>query len=120
MRAHASRNVRIVGGEPGGCWTGGFGRQLRAVALSPFVRQRLAMKTPREHYADLERLVDLIEAGELTPNIERTYPLHQAPDAIGTSKPDTRGASSSSRWQTAPEADPASRRADVSNVDSRA
>jgi NADPH:quinone reductase-like Zn-dependent oxidoreductase len=72
MRAHARGTLVIVGGEPGGCWTGGSGRQLRAVAPSPFVRQRLAMKTPREHYADLERLVDLIEAGELTPNMERT------------------------------------------------
>jgi NADPH:quinone reductase-like Zn-dependent oxidoreductase len=72
----------IVGGEGGGRWTGGFGRQLRAVALSPFVRQRLTMKTPREHFADLERLVALIEAGELIPIIEQTYPLHQAPDAM--------------------------------------
>jgi NADPH:quinone reductase-like Zn-dependent oxidoreductase len=72
----------IIGGEDGGRWTGGFGRQLRAVALSPFVRQRLTMKVPREHYADLERLVALIESGELTPIIEQTYPLHQAPDAM--------------------------------------
>jgi NADPH:quinone reductase-like Zn-dependent oxidoreductase len=72
----------IVGGEDGGRWTGGFGRQLRTVALSPFVRQRLTMKTPREHYADLERLAVLIEAGELNPIIEQTYPLHRAPDAM--------------------------------------
>lgn len=72
----------IVGGEDGGRWTGGFGRPLRAVALSPFVRQRLTMKTPREHYADLERLVALIEAGKLTPIIEQTYPLHETPDAM--------------------------------------
>jgi NADPH:quinone reductase-like Zn-dependent oxidoreductase len=72
----------IVGGENGGRWTGGFGRQLRAVALSAFVRQRLVMKTPKEHYADLERLVDLIEAGKLTPAIGGTYPLDRAPDAM--------------------------------------
>jgi NADPH:quinone reductase-like Zn-dependent oxidoreductase len=72
----------IVGGENGGRWTGGFGRQLRAVALSPFVRQRLAMKTPHEHHADLERLARLIEAGDVTPVIDRTYPLDQAPDAM--------------------------------------
>ena len=50
--------------------------------MSPFVRQRLVMKTPKEHYADLERLVDLIEAGKLTPAIETTYPLDRAPDAM--------------------------------------
>jgi NADPH:quinone reductase-like Zn-dependent oxidoreductase len=77
-----SGTLVIVGGEGGSRWTGGFGRSLRAVALSPFVRHRLAMKTPREHYSDLERLAALIEAGELTPVIDKTYPLHQAPDAM--------------------------------------
>ncbi|MFI5898464.1 NAD(P)-dependent alcohol dehydrogenase [Actinoplanes sp. NPDC051513] len=72
----------LVGGEDGDRWTGGMGRQLRAVALSPFVRQRLTMKTPKEHYTDLERLAQLIEAGELTPTIDKTYPLDQAPDAM--------------------------------------
>ena len=59
-----------------------MGRQLRAVALSPFVRQRFTMKTPKEHYADLERLTQLIEAGDLTPTIDKVYPLPQAPDAM--------------------------------------
>jgi NADPH:quinone reductase-like Zn-dependent oxidoreductase len=61
---------------------GGMGRQLRAVALSPFVRQRLTMKTPKEHYTDLERLARLIETGQLSPTIDKTYPLNQAPDAM--------------------------------------
>ena len=39
----------IVGGEGGGHVTG-MGRQLRALALSPFVGQRLTMLVPREHY----------------------------------------------------------------------
>ena len=65
----------IVGGENGGRWTGGFGRQLRAVALSPFVRQRLTMQVPREHFSGLERLSDLVDAGAVVPSIERTYEL---------------------------------------------
>jgi NADPH:quinone reductase-like Zn-dependent oxidoreductase len=77
-----SGTLVIVGGEAGGRWTGGMGRSLRAVALSPFVRQRLTMKTPKEHYADLERLAQLIDVGDLTPTIDRTYPLQQAPDAM--------------------------------------
>jgi NADPH:quinone reductase-like Zn-dependent oxidoreductase len=77
-----SGTLVLVGGEDGDRWTGGMGRQLQAVALSPFVRQRLTMKTPRENYADLERLAGLIEAGQLTPTVDKTYPLDQAPDAM--------------------------------------
>lgn len=72
----------IVGGEEKGNVTGGFGRQLRAVVLSLFVRQRLAMVTVKEHHADLEPLSRFIEAGQVTPIIERTYPLAEAPDAL--------------------------------------
>jgi NADPH:quinone reductase-like Zn-dependent oxidoreductase len=72
----------IVGGEDGGRFTGGMGRQLRAFALSPLVHQRLTMKTPKENFADLERLAQLIEVGQLSPSIEQSYPLHEVPDAM--------------------------------------
>ena len=72
----------IVGGEGGGRWTGGMGRNLRALALSPLVRHRLTMVVAKHTQADLERLGQLIEAGELTPIIDNTYPLYQAPDAM--------------------------------------
>ena len=82
-RALAPRGTLvIVGGEGGGKLTGGIDRQLRALALSLFVRQRLTMVVPKEHYADLERLTELIEAGALTPSVDRTYPLEQAADAM--------------------------------------
>jgi NADPH:quinone reductase-like Zn-dependent oxidoreductase len=71
----------IVGGEQGGNWTG-MGRQLRALALSPFVRQRLTMVTARQRASDLERLAGLIEAGTVTPAIGAAYPLEQVPDAM--------------------------------------
>jgi NADPH:quinone reductase-like Zn-dependent oxidoreductase len=77
-----SGTLVIVGGEDGGRWTGGFDRQLRALALSTVVRQRLTVKVPKEHYADLERLAQLIEGGELTPVIDKSYPLDQVPDAM--------------------------------------
>jgi NADPH:quinone reductase-like Zn-dependent oxidoreductase len=72
----------IVGGEQGGRLTGGFDRQIRALALSPFVPQRLTMLTNKEHYADLEVLSPLIEAGQVTPIIGKTYPLAEVPDAM--------------------------------------
>jgi NADPH:quinone reductase-like Zn-dependent oxidoreductase len=71
----------IVGGEGGGTLTG-MGRQLQAVALSPVLRQRLTLLVPKEHYADLEQLTAYIEAGAVTPSIERTYPLDQAAYAM--------------------------------------
>jgi NADPH:quinone reductase-like Zn-dependent oxidoreductase len=76
-----SGTLVIVGGEDGGNLTG-MSRQLHALALSPLLRQRLTMLTPKEHHADLERLAQLIEAGELTPVIDNIYPLHQVPDAM--------------------------------------
>ena len=77
-----SGTLVLVGGEDGDRWTGGMGRQLQAVVLSPFVRQRLTMKIAKENYADLERLAGLIEAGKLTPTVDKTYPLDQTPDAM--------------------------------------
>ncbi|WP_298460730.1 NAD(P)-dependent alcohol dehydrogenase [uncultured Cellulomonas sp.] len=72
----------IVGGEGGGRFTGGFGRQLRALALSPFVSQRLTSVMSKEHRDGLEPLVAAIEAGELTPAVGRCYALDQVPQAI--------------------------------------
>jgi NADPH:quinone reductase-like Zn-dependent oxidoreductase len=72
----------IVGGEGGGRWIGGTDRQLRALATSPFVRQRLRVFIAGEHYQELLFLTDLIEAGKITPVIDRTYPLTEVPEAI--------------------------------------
>jgi NADPH:quinone reductase-like Zn-dependent oxidoreductase len=72
----------IVGGEEGGRWTGGFGRSLRAPLVSLFVRQRLTMLASKERASDLERLTPLIEGGQVTPSIDRTYTLNEVPDAM--------------------------------------
>jgi NADPH:quinone reductase-like Zn-dependent oxidoreductase len=72
----------IVGGEEGGNLSGGMNRQLRALTLSPFIRQRLTMLTPKEHASVLERLTEFIEAGQVTASIDRTYPLERVPEAM--------------------------------------
>jgi len=73
----------IVGGEGGGRWTGGFlGQMLRAPLLSLFVGQRLRGLVSKEKQEDLVALTKLLEAGKITPVIDRTYPLIEAPDAI--------------------------------------
>jgi NADPH:quinone reductase-like Zn-dependent oxidoreductase len=72
----------IVGAETGGRWLGGNDRQLRAMLLSPFVGQKLGTLICSENAADLLVLTGLIESGQVTPVIDRAYPLSEAPAAI--------------------------------------
>lgn len=67
----------IVGGEEGGHWFGGIDRQLRAVLWSPFLRQRMRMFMAPERREDLELLASYVDAGHLTPTIDRVVPLEQ-------------------------------------------
>ena len=62
---------------------GGYSRQmLRAPLLSMVVGQRLRGVNSRDSVERLEELARLMESGAVTPAIERTYPLADAPDAI--------------------------------------
>jgi NADPH:quinone reductase-like Zn-dependent oxidoreductase len=72
----------IVGGETDGRWLGGTDRQIRALLLSPFVGQKLGTFIASPNHQDLIVLKELIEAGKVTPAIDRTYPLSEAAQAI--------------------------------------
>ena len=72
----------IVGGEGGGNWVGPADRLLPAFLLSPFVGQKLGMLTSVERQQDLVTLGEMLESGVITPVIDRSYPLVEAPDAI--------------------------------------
>jgi NADPH:quinone reductase-like Zn-dependent oxidoreductase len=50
--------------------------------LSPFVRQRLRGFLSHPRKEDLDVLRTLVEAGKVTPVIDRTYPLSEVPDAM--------------------------------------
>jgi len=60
----------------------GIDRIVTALVTSPFVGQRLVTWVAKENADDLEFLAELLESGKVTPVIDRTYPLDQAPEAI--------------------------------------
>ncbi len=77
-----SGTLVIVGGEGGGKWTGGIGRNLRAAAVSVFSRQRLTSFISREHHETIDRLAGLMSSGAVVPLIGGRYPLSDARDAL--------------------------------------
>jgi NADPH:quinone reductase-like Zn-dependent oxidoreductase len=72
----------IVGGETDGRWLGGADRQVRAMLMSAFVSQQLGSFICRENHEDLLVLGELVEAGKVTPAIDRTFPLSETAKAI--------------------------------------
>lgn len=82
-RVLAPRGVLVfVGGEHGGDFTAGFERQLAAMMLAPFVKQRFVALMSKEEAAGLERLKELVDAGKLLPAVHGVWPLAQVPDAM--------------------------------------
>lgn len=61
---------------------GSMPRALGLLALSPFVRHLRAPKATVDTGPPLLVLRELLEAGKLTPIIDRTYPLREVPEAI--------------------------------------
>ena len=82
-RALAPSGTLLLSSGHGGRWFGPIGRIIRALVLSPFVSQTVRMFEEKEKKEDLIVLKDLIEAGKVTPVIDRTYPLSEVPSAIG-------------------------------------
>jgi NADPH:quinone reductase-like Zn-dependent oxidoreductase len=81
-RALTPRGTAVfVGSENSGDLTG-MGRQMRGALISPLLRQRLALLLAKERATDYERLTTLIEAGQVSPSLDRTFPLEEAPEAM--------------------------------------
>jgi NADPH:quinone reductase-like Zn-dependent oxidoreductase len=55
---------------------------LRTVATRPFISQTILFGVTKPNSADLRTLADMIQAGEITPVIDRCYPLAAAADAM--------------------------------------
>ncbi|MFQ5547357.1 MAG: NAD(P)-dependent alcohol dehydrogenase, partial [Woeseia sp.] len=75
----------IVGG-PKGDWLGPLMRPVGAMLLSPFVDQTLLFFVARIRQENLNTLADLMQAGEVTPVIDRTYDLSDVPAAVAYSE----------------------------------
>ncbi len=71
----------VVGVRDVGRWFG-LGRQTKALLLSPFVRQRIRVFVVRHNRKDLAVLKELVEAGKVTPVLDRRYPLGDVPEAL--------------------------------------
>ena len=81
-RALTPTGTLIPNSGHGGRWLGPLGRVVTARVLSGFTRQRLRPFTSVEKRQDLLTLADLLTTGQITPVIDRTYPLDKAADAL--------------------------------------
>ncbi len=80
-RVLAPRGVYGATGGGGGRWLGPLMPQLKAVVLSPFVKQTLAAVNDQPN-EDIEFINELIEIGHVRPVIDRTYGLDETAEAV--------------------------------------
>ena len=72
----------VANGAPVGGWFGGLTRPIASFGVSLFVKQQAKPFVATTKPEDLATLKDLVEAGKLTPLVERTYPLTETPAAV--------------------------------------
>ena len=69
-------------GRLGRRWFGSLGRVFKLLLLSPFVSQLPGLRSSMETEDRLAVLKELVEAGKITPVIDRTYQLSEVAEAI--------------------------------------
>ncbi len=74
--------IFVIVGGPDGNWLGPMVSPIKALMLSPFVSQEFGMILAQLKQEDLNILSDLMQAGKVTPVIDRTYRLSEVPEAI--------------------------------------
>lgn len=84
-RVLAPRGVLIPNPGEGGRLGGSLGRIIAARILSRFISQRLRPFLSMPNREDLLALRDLMESGQVTPFVGRTYPLVETADASAMS-----------------------------------
>ena len=81
-RALSRSGTLVLSSGTGGRVLGPMGRILRAFTLSPFISQNLRTFTASRGRVALDELRDLIEAGAVTPAIDRIHPLSETAEAL--------------------------------------
>ncbi|HEU5025585.1 MAG TPA: NAD(P)-dependent alcohol dehydrogenase [Spirillospora sp.] len=84
-RALTSNGTYVAVGGPQGRWLQPAAHVFAAVAMSPLVSQRMVMADVyayTEHKRSLMTLTELIEAGKVTPVIDRSFPFDDIPAAV--------------------------------------
>jgi NADPH:quinone reductase-like Zn-dependent oxidoreductase len=72
----------VVGGPDKGRWIGPLGRTIKMLAQSPAVSQRMVSFLAHQNRDDLAVLRELLDAGKVTPVIDRTYRLNEVAEAV--------------------------------------
>jgi NADPH:quinone reductase-like Zn-dependent oxidoreductase len=81
-RALTPEGTLVLLGGPDGRWLGPIALWLQALVQRRFVSQNLRPFLSRGDRGDLAVLRDLIEAGKVTPVVDRTYPLGETAAAM--------------------------------------
>jgi len=77
------KGIYIAVGGPSGRWMiGPLARAIIAPVLSRFVSQKLVLVLVRRSKEDLTSMHELMEAGKVTPVIDKRYRLSEVPEAI--------------------------------------
>jgi NADPH:quinone reductase-like Zn-dependent oxidoreductase len=74
--------IFVIIGGPKGDWLGPLASPLKAMVVSPFVKQKMGFFIAGMDPKDLNTLRDLMQSGAVTPVIDRAYPLTQTSEAI--------------------------------------
>ena len=78
----AADGIFVMVGGPKGNWFAPLMGPIKALMLSPFVKQDFGMMLAEFSQDDLAVLADLMQEGKLTPVIDTNYPLSEVPAAI--------------------------------------
>ena len=85
-RVLSPEGVLVMVGGKSGNWIAPLMGPIKALLLSPFVGQEFVLILARLSQDDLAILGDLMQAGKVTPVIDRSYGLDEVPAAIAYSE----------------------------------